>query len=176
MPAEAVREQVSLVRDQQPVTIGGSQYPRPYHNDQHFFPPSNSYKEFPLDGSSMYLIAITIRYPESLKPGPVRVIYDDTTGEIMGLIAHPSRHCRTFTLATRREYRPRWYWAKGLKEWVFNGTGGHLVRFAPKRALLSLFFCPLLFTTFIPLSPPQRALSTRHRNRLPAPPIWVCPQ
>ncbi|KAN0070356.1 hypothetical protein V8E54_011225 [Elaphomyces granulatus] len=106
IPAEVVRDQVSLTRGQQPINIGKSQYPKPYYNDQDFFPPSNSYLELPLDDPNKYLVAITYIYPQNLKPGPARVIYDNTTGEIMGVIAHASMHDRTFMLATRREYRP----------------------------------------------------------------------
>lgn len=84
----------------------------------------------------MYPIALTATHPQELRPGAVRVIYDDSNGQLMGLVAHENKKDRNFCLA--KDYRARWYYREGFEhpvkgqipgEWVYRAPSGDVVHF-----------------------------------------------
>ncbi|KAN0078684.1 hypothetical protein V8E54_005197 [Elaphomyces granulatus] len=102
IPAKTVRDQVRAAWRQPTIFMSRkSSYPKPYGNREQLFPPPNNLMELPMRSHSLYMCP-------PAEPGPARAIYDDSIGEVIGVIAHPQRD----------PTRAIWSWHKQLNSWV----------------------------------------------------------
>jgi hypothetical protein len=82
-----------------------------------------------IDGDSGKVIC------HAMEQGPVRAVYETSTGTICGVIAHPAKHDRSFRPAGNYDHARYWAWSNAHNNWTYTETVGDEMLFSPLPVL-----------------------------------------